>query len=68
MGEGSGVAVSYGVGNRSGLDPMLLWLWLWRRPAATALIEPLACEPPYAEGAALKRKQTNKQTNPKYNI
>ena len=42
------------------LDPKLLWLWC--RPAATALIQPLAWEPPYAVGVALKRqKQTNKQ-------
>ena len=27
-------------------------LWLWRRPVATAPIQPLAWEPPYAEGAA----------------
>ena len=32
----------------------LALLWLWRRPAATALIRPLAWEPPYAKGAALK--------------
>ena len=30
-------------------------LWLWHRPAETALIRPLAWEPPYAMGAALKR-------------
>ena len=30
-------------------------LWLCRRPAAVAPIRPLAWEPPYAEGAALKR-------------
>ena len=35
-------------------------LWLWHRPAATALIRPLAWEPPYAEGAALKRKKKPK--------
>ena len=35
-----------GVGQRCGLDPELLWLW--RRPAATALIRPLAWEPPYS--------------------
>ena len=40
-------------------DPVLLWLWC--RPAAVALIGPLAWEPPYATGAALKNK--NKQTN-----
>ena len=33
------------------------------RPAATALIQPLAWELPYAAGAALKRQ---KQTNKKY--
>ena len=31
-----------GVGHRCGLDPALLWLWLWRRPAAVALIRPPA--------------------------
>ena len=37
-------------------------LSLWRRPAATALIRPLACEPPYAVGAALeKAKKTPPQ-------
>ena len=37
-------------------DPTLLWLWC-RPPAATALIRPLAWEPPYAAGAALKKPQ-----------
>ena len=32
-------------------------LWLWYRPAAVALIRPLAWEPPYAVGMALKRKK-----------
>ena len=32
-------------------------LWLWRRLAAVALIGPLAREPPYAAGAALKGKK-----------
>ena len=56
--------MSYGVGHRRSSDPALLSLWLWRRPAATAPIQPLAWEPPYALCAALKRqkqKQTNKQ-------
>ena len=44
------VAVSCGVGCRRGLDPALLWLW--RRLVATALIQPLAWESPYAAGAA----------------
>ena len=35
----------------------LALLWLWCRPAATALIGPLAREPPYAASAALKRKK-----------
>ena len=42
----------------------LALLWLWRRPAATALIRPLAWEPPYASGAALgkyKKKKTIKK-------
>ena len=25
--KGSGIAMNYGVGQRCGLDPMLLWLW-----------------------------------------
>ena len=54
--------MSSGVGHRQGSDPALLWLWC--RPAATALIQPLAWEPPHAVGAALKRQKTktNKQT------
>ena len=36
-------------------DPALLWLWC--RQAAIALNQPLAWEPPYAAGAALKRKK-----------
>ena len=61
MDEGSGVAVSCGVGRRRGLDPA--WLLLWCRLVAVAPIRPLACEPPYAKGAALKRQkdQTNKK-------
>ena len=42
------------MGHSLGWDPMLLWLW--RRPPAVALIRLLAWEPPYAMGAALKRK------------
>ena len=52
--KGSGVAVSWGVGCRCGLDPTLLWLWSW--PAGTAPIRPLAWEFPYATGAAFKKK------------
>jgi len=42
--------VSCGVGCRLGSD--LALLWLWRRLVATAPIQPLAWEPPYAAGAA----------------
>ena len=45
--------MSSGVGRRCGSDLMLLWLW--HRSAATALIRPLAWEPPYAVGEALKK-------------
>ena len=47
--------MSCGVGHGRGLDLVWLWLWLW--PAAIALIRLLACEPPYAVGAALKRQK-----------
>ena len=55
----------WGVGRRCDSDPELLWLWC--RLAATALIRPLAWEPPYASGAALKKtkkQKTNKKKNP----
>ena len=35
--------------------------WLWRRPASTAPIRPLAWECPYAMGAALKRQKDKKK-------
>ena len=56
VGEGSGVAVSCGVGHRRGSDPVLLWLW--RKPVATAPIGLLPWEPPYAAASALKDKKT----------
>ena len=49
--------MSCSVGHRCGLDLALLWLWLWHRPAAADLIQPLAWELPYATDAALKRKK-----------
>ena len=52
--------MGYGAGWIMDSDSALLWLWC--RPAATARIRPLAWEPPYALGAALKRQKT-KQTN-----
>ena len=45
--------MSCGVGHRGSLDLALLWLWC--RPAAVAPIRPLAWEPPYASGTALKK-------------
>ena len=48
--------MSCGVAYRCGSDPELLW-WLWWRPAAVAPIQLLAWEPPYATGAALKKKK-----------
>ena len=45
-----------GVGRRHGPDIALLWLW--RRPAATAPIRPLAWETPYAVGVALRGQKT----------
>ena len=44
------------VGRRYGSD--LVFLQLWCRLAAVALILPLAWEPLYAEGMALKRQKT----------
>ena len=48
-----------GVGCRRDLDSELLWLW--HRPASVAPIGPLAWEPPYATGVALKNKTKQKQ-------
>ena len=50
--------MSCGVGCRQGSDPTLLWLWC--RLVATALIQPLAWEPPYAACAALKDQRGEK--------
>ena len=50
--------MSCGVGCRRSTDLGLLWLWC--RPAAVAPIRPLAWEPPYAMGVALKGKKTKK--------
>ena len=51
--------MSCGVGYRRSSDLMLLWLWC--RPAPVAPIGPLAWEPPYAMGAALKGQKIKKK-------
>ena len=43
-----------------GSDPA--FLWPWHRLAATAPIQPLAWELPYAAGMALKSKYTHRHT------
>ena len=47
------------LGQRHGLDLMLLWLW--RRLAATAPIRPLAWESPYAVSVALEKTKKKKK-------
>ena len=51
--------MSCSAGRKRGSDPMLLWLW--QRPAATALIRPLAWEPPYAMGVAQEMAKRSKK-------
>jgi len=60
---GSGVAMSYGVGHRCGLELVLLHLWC--RLAATAPTGPQAWEPLCATGVALKK--TKRPKNKKMN-
>ena len=52
--------MSCGVGCRRDSDATLLWLRC--RLAATAPIQPLAWEPPYAMGAALGKTKKKKKT------
>ena len=52
MGSVSGIAMSYGVRRTQ-----LRSCWLWHKPTATALIQPLTWELPYATCAALKKKK-----------
>ena len=59
VGQGSGIAMSCGVGRRRGLDPTLLCLWC--RLAAVAPIQPLAWELLYAKGVDLKSKDKNEK-------
>ena len=55
--------MSCGVGCRRSSNPELLWLW--RRPVATAPIQPLAWEPPYAAGEAQEIATTTTTTKTK---
>ena len=56
--------MSYGVGRRHGSD--LAWLHLCHRSAAVASVGPLAWEPPYAAGTALKSKKKAMRNIPKF--
>ena len=56
--------MSCGVGRRCGLNLALLW----RRLAATGTIQPLAWEPPYAAGTALKRQTDRQKENYKMSL
>ena len=58
MGEGTGVAMSCGVGHRHCLDLALLWLWCRLAPATP--IQPLAWKPSHAAGVALKKRKRKK--------
>ena len=58
--------MSWGIGLRRGSD--LALLWLWRRLVATAPIQPLAWEPPYAAGAAQEIATTTTTTTTKDKI
>ena len=51
--------MSCGVGGRCSSDLVLLCLWC--RLAATALIGPLAWEPPYAAGPAQKDRKKERE-------
>ena len=55
--------MSCGVGCRYSSDPELLWLWC--RQAATALIRPLAWEPPCAAGVALEEAKKDQKEKKK---
>ena len=58
--------MSCGVGCKHGLD--LTLLWLWHSPVATALIRPLAWEPPCATGAALEKAKRHTHTHIKVTL
>ena len=55
--------MSCGVSHRCGSDLVLPWLWC--RPTAAAMIQPLAWELPYAGSAALKSKKKKEKRKEK---
>ena len=55
--------MSCGIGRRRGSDLVLLWMWC--KLAAAAPIQPLAWEPPYAVGLALKMTKRKKKKRKK---
>ena len=57
--------MSRGVRRRRGSNLALLWRWQWHRLAAAALIQPVAWELPYAEGAAQEIATTTTTTKDK---
>ena len=40
-------------------------MWLWRRPVATAQIQPLTWEPPYATGSGPRKGKKTKRPKKK---
>ena len=63
MSQGSGIAVSCGVGRRQGLDPALLWLW--HRLAATADSTPSLGTSICRESSPRNGKKRTEKTNKK---
>ena len=51
--------MSCGVGRRCGSD--LVLLYLWHKLPATALIQPLAWDPPYSVDMAIKGQKKEKE-------
>ena len=63
VGYGSGIEARCGIGHRSIVDLVLLWLWC--RPAAADPNRPLTWELPYPASKALKKKKKSEQTREK---